>query len=134
MGEKTDVIVEQLQSHTRIGVHRIERHIGRSIHRLRIMLKTSQLHGVCHCDVQFVFLTDGCGIKRRFHHPIMAEGRILLGMDHQGHEQEQCDKIETFHLIITHFTAILLYGGNNQKSDAGVTTSLLALIFILVEV
>jgi hypothetical protein len=73
------------------------------------MFKACQLHGVSHCHIQLILLTYGCRIKRGFHRPIMAEGYVLLGMGQMGHQQDQRDKTETFHLIITQKIAVLLY-------------------------
>ena len=87
MGKQTDIIVDNLHAHAMIGIHRIERHIGSGIHRLRIMLEASQLHRIGYRDIQFLFLTGRSGIKRRFHRPVMAERHILLRLNRQSRQQ-----------------------------------------------
>lgn len=80
MGEQTELIVLELSTDTVIGLQRIERHVGREISRLRIVLETCEIQRVGRHDIQLALLTDSSRIERSLHVEIMTEGRVILSL------------------------------------------------------
>ena len=78
MGEQTELIVLKLGTDTVIGLQRIERHVGREIRSLRIVLKAGKIQCIGRDDIEFALLTDSSRIEGSLHVEIMTEGRVIL--------------------------------------------------------
>ena len=73
MGEQAKLIVLKLGTDTMKGLQSIERHVGREISSLRIMLKASEVQRVGCDDIQLALLADSSRIERSLHVEIMTD-------------------------------------------------------------
>lgn len=89
MGEQTKLIVLKLGTDTMKGLQSIERHVGREISSLRIMLEASEVQRVGRDDIQLALLADSSGIERSLHVEIMTEGRVILSLGNASASPEQ---------------------------------------------
>ena len=89
MGEQAKLIVLKLGTDTMKGLQSIERHVGREISSLRIMLKASEVQRVGCDDIQLALLADSSRIERSLHVEIMTEGRVILSLGNASASPEQ---------------------------------------------
>lgn len=89
MGEQTELIVLELSTDTMKGLQSIERHVGREISSLRIMLEASEVQRVGCDDIQLALLADSSRIERSLHVEIMTEGRVILSLGNASASPEQ---------------------------------------------
>ena len=76
--EETDGVGHKAGPHAVIGAEQIEWHVGHREHRLGVVFKARQRHGVGGVDVDFVLLAHGSRVICGLHRPVMTERRIVL--------------------------------------------------------
>ena len=78
VSEQTNLVVHQLQAHPVVRFQEIQRHVGRRIHRLRVVFKAHKVHGISPHDVQLRLLSHRSRVERRLHVEIVSEVHIVL--------------------------------------------------------
>lgn len=99
VGEQTEFVIHEAQSHSVSHTECVEWHIGRDVCCLGIMLEAHHVHGVCQVEIELRVLSCRRRIKRRRHGIVMRECHVILCTDFLRNQRHQ--EWQYYHYTIT---------------------------------